>query len=172
MFFEFFLQCLLRHRARRGQGGRAPQKVSSISCRFVLRDAVSQTKYCCSFDTQIFAATTFGKIVGVVFGAGRVRDKKFFVRATGCWLNACENDVSKKFNATESLWYKGIATFSRGGETTDWSFQLSVIVQEMRFAWRRLALLLNKCCVWLGISWKTHLRSLSVDDILFFNSDF
>jgi len=35
--------------------------------------------------------------------------------------------MNKNFNATESLWYKGVATFSSGSETTGWSFQLSVI---------------------------------------------
>jgi len=34
--------------------------------------------------------------------------------------------MSKKFNATESFWYKGSATFASGGETTDWNFQHSV----------------------------------------------
>jgi len=38
----------------------------------------------------------------------------------------------KKFYPTESLWYKGVATFSSGGETTYWSFQLSVIWREIR----------------------------------------
>jgi len=66
-------------------------------------------------------------------GAGR--DKKFFVRVTECWPNACESDVGKKFSATESLWYKGVATFSNGGETTDWSFQLLVILQEKCSGW-------------------------------------
>jgi len=34
----------------------------------------------------------------------------------------------------QSSWYNGVTTFSSGGET-DWSFQLSVILQETRFAW-------------------------------------
>jgi len=48
-----------------------------------------------------------------------VRDMKFFVQVTQCLLNARESDMSKKFNATQSLWYKGVATFSSGDETTD-----------------------------------------------------
>jgi len=36
----------------------------------------------------------------------------------------------KKFNAAE-LVVQGVATFSSGGETTDWSFQISEILQEM-----------------------------------------
>jgi len=32
---------------------------------------------------------------------------------------------------TESLRYEGAATFSSGGETIDYSFQLSVILQEI-----------------------------------------
>jgi len=39
--------------------------------------------------------------------------------------------MSKKFNATESLQCKGVATFSSGGETTNWSLQLLVILQEI-----------------------------------------
>jgi len=42
--------------------------------------------------------------------------------------------MSKKFNATESLSYKGVVTFSSGGEATDWNFQISVILQEIRSA--------------------------------------
>jgi len=33
---------------RRGQGGHASSPIFSIFHRFVLREAVSQTKYCCS----------------------------------------------------------------------------------------------------------------------------
>jgi len=51
--------------------------------------------------------------------------------------------MSKKFHATESLWYKGVVTFSRGGETTECSFQFSVNWQEIRFASWQLALLAN-----------------------------
>jgi len=47
----------------------------------------------------------------------RVRDRKFFVRVTEYWPSACENDMSKKFNAIESFRYKGVGTFSSGGET-------------------------------------------------------
>jgi len=35
---------------------------------------------------------------------GRAQDKKFFVRVIECWFNACESDMSKKVNATETLW--------------------------------------------------------------------
>jgi len=38
----------------------------------------------------------------VELGAGRGRDKKFFVWVTECWLNACESDMSK---TVESFWY-------------------------------------------------------------------
>jgi len=34
--------------------------------------------------------------------------------------------MSKKLNATESLLYKRVATFSSGGDTADWNSQLSV----------------------------------------------
>jgi len=40
--------------------------------------------------------------------------------------------MSRKFNAAESFWYKGEATFSSGSDTTVWSFQLSVILQGTR----------------------------------------
>ena len=40
--------------------------------------------------------------------------------------------TSKKLKATESLRYKGLATFSSGGETTNWSFLISVIQQVIR----------------------------------------
>ena len=45
----------------------------------------------------------------------------------------------KKFSATESLLYKGVATFSSGGKTTDCSIQLSVNLQETRSASRTVA---------------------------------
>ena len=57
--------------------------------------------------------------------------------------------MSKKFNATESLWYKGVATFCSGVENTDWNFQISVILQEIRSAWWQLALLMNACLLWM-----------------------
>jgi len=97
----------------------------------------------------------WGTGTGFELGARRARDKKLFVRVTECWHNACESDISKKLNATENLCYnyKCAATFSSGGETTDWSFQLSVILQEIRSAWWQLALLMNECLVWLGMSW-------------------
>jgi len=53
----------------------------------------------------------------------------------------------------ESLRYKGVATFSSGGETIDWSIQLPVIMQEIRSGWWQLVLLMNECLAWLGISW-------------------
>jgi len=43
-----------------------------------------------------------------VMHAGAERDKKSFVRVTEFWLNACQSDMSKRFGATESLWYKGV----------------------------------------------------------------
>ena len=39
-------------------------------------------------------------------------------------------------------------TFSSCGETTDWRFQLSEILQKIRSAWWKLAML-----IWLGMSW-------------------
>jgi len=68
------------------------------------------------------------------------------------WPNACEIGMTKTFNVTESLRYKGVETFSSGGETTDWSSQLSVILQEIRSASWQLALLANECLVRLGMS--------------------
>jgi len=77
---------------------------------------------------------------------GWLWDKKFFVQVKD-WPGACKSDMSKKFNVTESLWYKSLATFFSGGKTTDWSFQLSVsvILQEKRSGLWQLALLVNKC---------------------------
>jgi len=40
--------------------------------------------------------------------------------------------MSKKFNAAESLRYKGVATFSSVGETTDWSVRHSVILKDIQ----------------------------------------
>jgi len=45
----------------------------------------------------------------------QAQDKKFFERVTEHSPNAGESDMSKKFNTTEGLWYKGMATFSIGG---------------------------------------------------------
>jgi len=36
-------------------------------------------------------------------------DKKLFVLVTERWPNECESDMSKKVNAIESLWHKGVA---------------------------------------------------------------
>ena len=47
-----------------------------------------------------------------VRGGSGAPDKNFFVGVTGCWLNACESEMSKKFNVRESLWCKGVETFS------------------------------------------------------------
>ena len=44
----------------------------------------------------------------VEIGAVLVRDMKFFLRVTECWLNTCASDVSKKINASENLWYNGV----------------------------------------------------------------
>ena len=46
-----------------------------------------------------------GGLTRRVTRAGRARDKKFFVRVTECWLNACESDMNNKINAKRSLWY-------------------------------------------------------------------
>jgi len=43
----------------------------------------------------------------VELGAGRARDRKFFVRVTECLLNTCESDMSKRINTTHNLWYNG-----------------------------------------------------------------
>jgi len=59
------------------------------------------------------------RLLRVPIFTGRALDKKSFVRVTECWPNACESDMSKKFNATQSLCYKGLTTFSSGGETID-----------------------------------------------------
>jgi len=59
-------------------------------------------------------------------------DRKLFGRVTERCLNGCENYMSKKSNAAESLQYKGVATFSSGDETTDWSFWQSVISYDVQ----------------------------------------
>ena len=56
----------------------------------------------------------FAGRVRVGLGAGRARDKKFFVRVTECWPSACESKMNKKFNATERFRYKDVVTFSSG----------------------------------------------------------
>jgi len=47
----------------------------------------------------------------------------------------------------------GLETFSRGCLTTDWSFRISVILQEIRSAWWQPALLMNECLVSMIMSW-------------------
>ena len=61
--------------------------------------------------------------------------------------------MSKKCNAIESLWYNVAAKFSKSGEATDWSFQLSVVLQEIRSASSQPTLIVNECLVRLGILW-------------------
>jgi len=41
---------------------------------------------------------------GLNFVLVQAQDKKFFVRVVECWFNACEIEMSKKFNATEQWW--------------------------------------------------------------------
>jgi len=77
---------------------------------------------------QRHVTVQLGHILYLVAGRGRC-GIRLFVWVTECCPSACESDMSKKFNVTESLRYKGVATC--GGETTDWSFQLSVILQEI-----------------------------------------
>ena len=60
---------------------------------------------------------------------------------------ACESDMRKR-NTTESLLYKGVVTFSTGGETTDWNFPLSVNLQKICSAWWHLALLVKSVYGW------------------------
>ena len=84
---------------------------------------------------------------------GRELDKIFFVQVNECWFNACEGDMRKKCNAIESLWYNVAAKFSKSGEATDWSFQLSVVLQEIRSASSQPTLIVNECLVRLGILW-------------------
>jgi len=50
------------------------------------------------------------------------------------------------------LGYKGVALLSSGGEIMDWSFHLSVILQEKRSEFWQLALLVNECLVWMVMS--------------------
>jgi len=55
------------------------------------------------------------------------------VHITECRPSACVSDMSKKFNATErEVVVQGVTTFSSGGETTDWSVQVSETLQEIR----------------------------------------
>jgi len=91
------------------------------------------------------------------FSAGRVRNglRKLFVRVTEWLRSACKSDMSKNFIPTEILRCNGVATFSSVGETTDWSTQPPVILQEIRSAWWQLALLANECLLWLCTAWKT-----------------
>ena len=45
------------HRLARGPKAPRTPKISSIPCRFVLREAVSHTRYCCSFEIKIFGSS-------------------------------------------------------------------------------------------------------------------
>jgi len=78
------------------------------------------------------------------------------------------------FNATESLWFKGVATFSSGGKTTDWSFQVSAC-DLARNAYCVMATSAASERVFsmdghVVNSRRANLMSSSVSDKLFFNS--
>ena len=91
------------------------------------------------------------------------------MRVTECCLNACESDMSKKANATESLWYKGVATFSSGGETRDWCFQISLISQGIGvMAISAAADRVFSMDDHVVNSRRENLKRSSVNDILFF----
>jgi len=105
-------------------------------------------------------------------GAGRAGDKKFFVRVTECWPYACESDMSKKFNATESLRYKykGVATFSVvarpqiGVSSSQWS--CTFCMMSTSAASDRVLSMLGH----FVISRRIHLKSSSMKNIHFFSS--
>jgi len=59
--------------------------------------------------------------------------------------------MKNKFNATESLRNKGVETLSSGGETKEWSIQLSVILQELYILCDgNIALLVNEYLIRLA----------------------
>jgi len=92
--------------------------------------------------------------------------------------------MSKKFYTTESLWYKCVATalglgciaaFSSGGETTGRSFQLSLIIQKYVLRDGNLrpcpaSELVLSMAGHVVNSRRVHLKSSSMNDILFLNS--
>ena len=73
-----------------------------------------------------------------------------FLRTVAWHANVVQMHVkvtwARNFNATESLWYKGVVGLQIG-------FSRSVILQEIRSAWWQLALLMNECSVWMVASW-------------------
>jgi len=81
--------------------------------------------------------------------------------------------LSKKFNAAERLWCKGVATISSGGETTDWSFQISAILHNSTLSWIATSAA-NEVVLSTGghvlNSGRATLSSSSMNSIHFFNS--
>jgi len=90
-----------------------------VPCRYVCAHAhycpvrAVLIRVCCSHPAVLY------RRVWVELGAGPAGDKHFFLRVTDRRPSAREIGISKKFNVTETLWYKGLATFSSGGVTAD-----------------------------------------------------
>jgi len=94
---------------------------------------------------------------------GRAWGKKFFVRVCECWPVTRKNNMRKKFNAIYSLWYNGVVTISRGGESTDWNFQLYLMAPSA--ASEQVSNMAGHV-----VNRSVNLKNSSMNNILFFNS--
>ena len=63
----------------RGGKGPCPPKISSISCYFVLWEAVSQTKYCCLLKVKRFGPPKFWAVYVTVWCLGRLQSCQTYV---------------------------------------------------------------------------------------------
>jgi len=77
-------------------------------------------------------------------------------------------------HAVSWFYIAGVEAFSCCGQTTYYSFEISVILQEMRSAWWHPALLMNECLVSMDHVVNSRRRNMykgfSVKDIRFYNS--
>jgi len=76
-------------------------QISSISCRFVLWDAVSRTKYCCSLEVKIFGPSQNFGLATLLLAARPWQVDRIYVFARGCfWRSAQLATVAAKTTRT------------------------------------------------------------------------
>jgi len=72
---------------------------------------------------------------------------------SGCCIPLHNNEKLTGVNVGCGFDIADVETFSSGSETTYWSFQGSVILQEICSAWWQPALLKNKCLLSMIMLW-------------------
>jgi len=115
---------------------------------------------------QRHVTVQLGHILYLVAGRGRC-GIRLFVWVTECCPSACESDMSKKFNVTESLRYKGVAKLHRlefpaFSDLARNMFCMMATTVASEQVFNMAGHVVNRR--------RANLKSSSVNDILFFSS--